>query len=200
ESLVGKLVCAVLITCTGSEAEAREFVEPMLALAPAGQMVGEMPYAQLQGMLDDPPGYRNYWSAEHLDTFPDEAVDIFCARAHDMVVPSPSQHVLFPQGGAVAHNPGDFPLPWRSAPWVVHPFGLWENPADDQRARHWAKAVRQELQPWANGAVYLNFIGQEGEERVIAGFGPENYRRLAAVKARYDPENVFHLNHNIKPA
>ena len=198
--LMGKLACVVLVTCTRPEAEAREMIAPLLRLGHAGQMIAEMPYAQLQSMLDDPPGYRNYWSAQHLDTFPDQAVDLFCARAADMVLPSPSQHVLFPQGGAVARQGGEFPVPWRSAPWVAHPLGLWEDPADDEQGRNWARALRSDLKPWANGAVYLNFIGQEGEERVIAGFGPENYRRLSGIKARHDPDNVFRLNHNIKPA
>ncbi|MGP3998602.1 FAD-binding oxidoreductase [Streptomyces sp. 8N706] len=200
EHMVGQLVCMALVTYAGGEAEAREVARPMLGLGHAGEMIVELPYAELQCMLDDPPGCRNYWSAEHLDSFPDEAVDLFCARASDMIVPSPSQHVLFPQGGATARMNPDFPIPWRRAPWVAHPFGLWEDPADDERARRWAHDIRADLQPWSSGAVYLNFIGYEGEERVIAGFGPENYRRLAAVKAEYDPDNVFRLNHNIKPA
>lgn len=200
EHLVGTLVCAVLITYTGDEAAAREVARPMLGLGHEAEMIAELPYAELQRMLDDPPGYRNYWSAEHLDSLPDEAVDRFCARADDMIVPSPSQHVLFPQGGAVARGPMDRPLPWRRAPWVVHPFGLWDNPADDDRGRRWARDLRADVAPWSSGAVYLNFIGSEGEERVVAGLGSENYRRLAAVKAQYDPDNVFHLNHNIKPA
>jgi FAD/FMN-containing dehydrogenase len=127
-------------------------------------------------------------------------VDLFCARADDLIVPSPSQHVLIPQGGAVARGPAHYPLPWRHAPWCVHPFGLWENPADDDRGRQWARNIRADLRPWAIDAVYLNFIGEEGEDRHMAGFGQENYRRLAKVKAQYDPENLFRLNHNIKPA
>ena len=79
----------------------------MLALGHTAEMIAEMPYAELQCMLDDPPGYRNYWSAEYLDAFPDEAVDVFCAAADSMIVPSPSQHVLFPGGGAVAREPAD---------------------------------------------------------------------------------------------
>ena len=74
-------------------------------------MIAEMPYADLNSALDDPPGYRNYWSAEHLDSFPDPAVDAFCARASDMVVPSASQHVLFPMGGAGSRGPTDYPIP-----------------------------------------------------------------------------------------
>jgi FAD/FMN-containing dehydrogenase len=163
------------------------------------EIVAEMPYADVQCMLDDPPGYRNYWSAEYLEGFPDEAVDLFCLRARDMIVPSPSQHVLFPQGGAVARGGGDYPIPWRQAAWVVHPFGLWEDPADDEQAKRWARDIRADLRPWSSGAVYLNFIGHEGHDRVVAGFGPDNYQRLARVKAQYDPDNVFRLNHNISP-
>ena len=162
-------------------------------------MVAELPYAELQCMLGDPPGYRNYWSAEYLDAVPDEAVDRFCARAPDMIVPSPSQHVLFPQGGAVARGPSEYPIPWRRAAWCVHPFGLWEDPADDERARRWAHDIRADLRPWATGDVYLNFIGDEGHDRLVAGFGRGNYDRLAAVKAAWDPDNVFRLNHNIEP-
>jgi FAD/FMN-containing dehydrogenase len=107
--------------------------------------------------------------------------------------------VLFPQGGAVARGPSDYPIPWRRAAWCVHPFGLWEDPADDERARRWAHDIRADLLPWATGAVYLNFIGDEGRDRLVAGFGRENYDRLAAVKADYDPDNIFRLNHNIEP-
>ncbi len=200
EHLVGRLALAVLVVYAGPEAEARKAAAEMLSLGHEGQMIAEMPYAELQRMLDDPPGYRNYWSAEYLDTFPDEAVDLFCARACDMIVPSASQHVLFPQRGAVGRGPSEYPIPWRHAPWVVHPFGLWQDPADDERARRWARDIRADLKPWSSGAVYLNFIGDEGEDRVVAGFGRENYARLARVKRQYDPDNVFHLNHNIKPA
>lgn len=200
KALVDKLTYAVLLVYAGSKSEALEVIAPMLKLGHQGEMIADMPYADFQCMLDDPPGYRNYWSAEYLEAFPDEAVARFCARARDMVVPSPSQHVLLPQGGAVGRGVGDFPMPWRLAPWVVHPFGLWENPADDEQAIQWAHDIRKDLEPWATGAVYLNFIGDEGEERIVASFGRENYDRLARLKAKYDPDNVFHLNQNIKPA
>jgi FAD/FMN-containing dehydrogenase len=197
--LVGKLAFVVLITYAGSEAEARQAAAPMLELGHEGEMIAEMPYADLQCMLDDPPGYRNYCSVEYLDAFPDEAISRFCAHAKQMIVPSASQHVLLPQGGAVGRGSSDYPLPWRQSAWLIHPYGLWQNPADDERARQWTHAIRADFKPWASGAVYLNFIGEEGEDRVVAGFGRENYARLAKVKAQYDPENVFHLNHNIKP-
>ncbi|GAA1137747.1 FAD/FMN-containing dehydrogenase [Kitasatospora gansuensis] len=197
--LVGRLAAAALLTYTGGEAAAREVFRPMLAYGHAGEMIAELPYADFQCMLDDPPGERNYWSAEYLNGFPAEAVDLFCARAADMVVPSASMHAFFPMGGAVARGE-DYPVPWRAAPWAVHPFGVWADPADDARGRQWARDVRSDLLPWSIGAVYLNFIGDEGADRVAAGLGTGNARRLAAVKSAYDPENVFHLNHNIVPA
>lgn len=199
-ALIGKLTFAVLVVYAGPEAEARDVSAGLLALGHEGELIVEVSNAELQCMLDDPPGYRNYWSAEYLDAFPDEAVARFCARAEDMVVPSPSQHVLFPQGGAIARGPSHFPIVWRHAPWCVHPFGLWKDPADDERGRQWAHNIRADLKPWANGAVYLNFIGDEGHDRVMAGFGEENYRKLARIKAQFDPDNIFRLNHNIKPA
>ncbi len=198
--LVGKLAFALLVVYAGVEAEAREIIASLMTLEHEGEFIAQMPYAELQCMLDDPPGYRNYWSAEYLDAFPDSAVERFCNRSHDMIVPSPSQQVIIPQGGKIARGPSDYPIPWRQSPWCVHPFGLWENPDDDERGKQWVHELRADFQPWASGAVYLNFIGDEGQDRVVAGFGRDNYARLAKVKAQYDPENVFHLNHNIKPA
>lgn len=200
EDLVGTLVCGVLVTYTGTEAQARKVAEPLLGLGHAAEMISEIPYADLQCMLDDPPGMRNYWSAEFLDALPNDAVDVFCSRAAGMLVPSGTQHVLFPLGGAVARERSDYPVPYRQSPWAVHPFGIWESPADDERSRQWVHDVRADVQPWASGAVYLNFIGNEGKERVVAGFGEEGYERLVTVKREYDPDNVFHLNHNVRPA
>jgi FAD/FMN-containing dehydrogenase len=199
EHLVGTLCCSALVTYTGPEAELRDLVAPLLELGPAGQVLTDIPYADLQCMLDDPPGYRNYWSAEYLSELPDEAVRRFCAGAHDMITPSPSQHALLPWGGAVARNGNGWPMANRDAPWVAHPLGLWENPADDEQARRWAYNLRDALRPWSTGATYLNFIGDEGADRVVAGFGQQNYDRLAAIKAEFDPDNVFNRWHNIKP-
>ena len=200
ETLQGELTAGVICVYAGTEAQMREALAPIFALDPPAALVAEMPYAEIQCAIDDPPGYRNYWSAEHLTGFPDEAIDVFCARAGDMVVPSPSQHIAFPWGGAVHRGAADWPLPHRDASWVIHPLGLWEDSADDEQAIAWGRGICADVKPWATGAVYLNFVGDEGQDRVRAGYGEENYRRLAAVKAEYDPANVFHLHHNIKPA
>jgi len=200
QHLVGTLCCGVLVTLVGGEAELRDMVAPLLELEPDGQVLTEIPYAGLQSMLDDPPGLRNYWSAEYLSELPDEAVRLFCATADEMITPSPSQHALLPWGGAVEHNGAGWPMTNRDAPWVAHPLGIWEDPADDDQARRWAHAVRDALRPWSTGATYLNFIGDEGADRVIAAYGRENYDRLAAIKAEFDPDNVFNRWHNIVPS
>ena len=196
--LQGELTAGVIAVYAGPEAEMREALAPILDLEPEAELIAEMPYAEIQCAIDDPPGYRNYWSAEHLAELPDAALEIFCRRAHDMVVPSPTQHILFPWGGAVADAADRWPLPYRVAPWVAHPLGLWEKPEDDARAIAWARGTCDDLRPYSVGTVYLNFES-ESENRVEEGFGPDNYRRLAAVKAEYDPDSVFHLHHHITP-
>ncbi|KOU65613.1 FAD-binding protein [Streptomyces sp. MMG1533] len=198
--LVGTLLCGVLLTYAGGEEDMRKLAEPLLALPHEAEIVGAMPYADVQCMIDDPPGLRNYWSAEYISDAPDDFVGVFCERARSMPVPSNTQHVLFPQGGAIADGPHEYPVPYRDAPWAVHPFAAWQDPADDERCTQWVRDVRADVLPWSTGAVYLNFIGDEGAERVVAGLGAENARRMAAVKREYDPDNVFRFNHNIRPA
>ncbi|WP_109005708.1 FAD-binding oxidoreductase [Streptomyces rishiriensis] len=198
--LVGSLLCGMLLTYAGAEEDMRKLAQPLLALPHETEVVGAMPYADVQCMLDDPPGMRNYWSAEYLTGAPDEFVDVYCARGRAMPVPTGTMHALFPQGGAIGAGPHEYPVPYRDAPWAVHPFGLWEDPADDERCIQWVRDVRADAQPWSTGAVYLNFIGDEGADRVVAGVGAENARRLADVKRGYDPENVFRFNHNVRPA
>ncbi|ELP66721.1 FAD-binding oxidoreductase [Streptomyces turgidiscabies] len=198
--LVGHLLCGALLTYAGTEEDMRKLAEPLLALPHEVEIVTAIPYADFQCMLDDPPGMRNYWSAEYLTGAPDELVDVFCALGDAVPVPTGTQSALFPLGGAIADGPPEYPVPYRDARWAVHPFGCWEDPADDERCIQWVHDVRTRVRPWSTGAVYLNFIGDEGAERVIAGLGAENTRRLASVKREYDPDNVFRFNHNIVPA
>lgn len=76
---------------------------------------------------------------------------------------------------------------------------MWEDPADDDHAIAWTRQLCTDMRPWSTGATYLNFVGDEGQDRIVSGYGQENYDRLAAVKAEYDPDNVFHLHHPIAP-
>jgi len=197
--LQGARCSGAIVTYCGPEAELRDFIAPLLMMAPEAQVVTAIPYVQFQSMLDVPSGFRNYWSAEHLKDLPDEVLDRFCERSADMLVPTPSQQLLLPLGGAVGRGAA-WPGFNRDDAWIVHPLGLWPDPADDERVRAWARNLQADVRPWSTGDVYLNFIGDEGEERVVAGFGLANYRRLSRLKAELDPDNVFDRWHNVRPA
>jgi FAD/FMN-containing dehydrogenase len=149
-------------------------------------------------MIDDPPGNRNWWTADYLGELPDEAIDAFCSYAESMPV-SFTQSLLVPWGGAVARATiDDTPLAKRDAGWVVHPFAVWPDAAGDAEHIAWGRRSHEVFAPWATGGTYLNFIGDEGESRIRAAFG-DAYDRLVEIKTQVDPDNVFHGNQNIRP-
>ncbi len=199
ESLQNGRVIGMIGVFAGTEAEMRDALAPMYALEPQGGMTAEMPYADIQCAIDDPPGFRNYWSASHLAALPDEALDLYCSQGESMIVPSPSQHLLIPWGGRVADQATNWPMTHRGATWVTHPFGLWDDSEDDERGIAWTRRSVAEMKPYDIGSVYLNFVADAGEDLVRASYGEENYARLAAVKAEFDPGNLFNRHHPIKP-
>ena len=201
DELKGKLCCGLAFAWSGEEMDAGEpFARSFRELAPAVDLVGPIPYAEFQCMIDDPPGLRNYWTGDYLADLSDQAIDTFVEHSERMPYPSACQSILVPWGGQVARVSGDeSPLAQRDAAWVVHPFALWEGAEDDERHITWARTISADMKRFATGGVYLNFIGDEGADRVRAGFG-DAYDRLAQVKAQYDPENFFSGNQNIRPA
>ena len=200
EHLQGELVAAIAGMYAGPLDEGREALREIRAAGPDADFFEPMPYADFQCMIDDPPGYRNYWTSEHLADLPDEAIEAIASRSEAMP-PGNSQLFMVSWGGAVARVGRDAsPLSARGARFVVHPFGMWENPVDDAANIEWARGFRDDLAAYATGAVYLNFIGDEGEARLRAGYGPGSYERLARVKAEWDPENRFRANGNVPPA
>ena len=198
EHLHGELVVAIAGMYAGPLDEGREALAAIRAAGPEVDHFGPMPYADFQCMIDDPPGFRNYWTSEHLADLPAEAIEAIAARSEAMPAGS-SQLFMVSWGGAVARQ-SDTPLSARNARFVVHPFGMWEDPADDAANIAWARAFRDDLAEFSTGAVYLNFIGDEGEARLRAGYGPGSYERLAQVKAEWDPGNVFRAGGNVPPA
>ena len=167
------------------------------AARPVVNLFGELPYAEFQSMIDDPPGKRNWWTADYLSDLPDEAVDAYCSYSETM--PSSfTQSLLVPWGGAVARAE-DSPVVRRDAGWVVHPFCVWDGEERDSEHIEWGRRGHEVFAPWASGGTYLNFVGDEGDDRIRASFGPA-YDRLAAVKGVWDPDNVFRGNQNIAPA
>jgi FAD/FMN-containing dehydrogenase len=200
EHLQGQRAVAVAWSWFGSEADGDELIAPLRALRPEVDLVGPMPYADFQCMIDDPPGNRNYWSAEYLDNLNDDAIAAFVKASADMPV-SLSQNLVVPWGGAVARmTDADTPMTNREAAWVFHPFGVWEGAERDAEHIGWAKEAMATMRKYATGGIYLNFIGDEGQDRVRAAYGDKNYARLADIKKKYDPENILHRNQNIQPA
>jgi FAD/FMN-containing dehydrogenase len=199
EHLQGTTLVAIAMLWAGQVDDGEQAAKPFRELQPEVDLVGPMPYAELQCMLDDPPGLHNYWSADYHQEFPDDALDVFMKYGYERKSPN-TQQLLMPWGGAVARvGEDDTPMTQRSVRWITHPFAMWENPADTEANIAWARAFRRDIAHYATGGIYLNFIGDEGEDRVRAAFGDEKYGRLAAIKAEWDPGNVFRGNQNIKP-
>jgi hypothetical protein len=200
EHLHGQQLVAVAGMYAGRIEEGEAAMSEIRAFGPPEvDFFGPMAYADFQCMIDDPPGYRNYWTAEHLTDLPDAAIEAI-ARRSEQLPPGPAQLVVVSWGGAVARVSKEAsPLAGRDATFVVHPFALWEDPADDDRLIAWARAFREDLAEYATGDVYLNFVGDEGERRVRSGYRPGGYHRLARVKAGWDPEDVFRATGHVAP-
>jgi FAD/FMN-containing dehydrogenase len=177
-----------------------KYADCFRALKPDVDLVGPIPYVEFQRMIDDPPGLRNYWTADYLGELTDDAMAVFSHHSANMPVPGACQSLMVPWGGAVGRAlPEDTPMAQRDAQWVSHPFAMWELAEDDEMHIGWARAVSGEMKQFTSGGVYLNFIGDEGDDRIRAAYGA-NYERIARVKRDYDPDNFFRGNQNIKPA
>ncbi len=203
EPVQGSQVLAVVVSYVGPIEDGEEAIRPLKeALPPALDMVQPMPYTALQSMIDpgNPSGMQNYWKAGFLAEFPDEAVDAFVEYSRKVTSPLTSV-LLFPMGGAVARVDDDAtPLGLRDAAYNYHAISMWADPVDPEKHMRWAREIYEAMQPWTTERTYLNFIGDEGEERVRTAYEPEKFRRLVALKDKYDPDNLFRLNQNILPS
>ena len=198
EELRGRPAVMVAGMYAGSVDEGERALAGLRAFGPpAADYFERAAYAEFQCSIDDPPGYRNYWTAENLTALPDPAIEVILERSAELPA-GPSQLFIVPWGGAVAR--GDerrSPLAGRDARFVVHPLLMWEDAAEDERMIALGRAYREDLRPYASGAAYLNFLGDEGPERVRAGFGARSFERLAEVKAAWDPTNAFSGNQDL---
>jgi FAD/FMN-containing dehydrogenase len=199
EDLRNKLAAGLMIAHTGPPASAEDDLRTLRQFGPpAVDLVEETTWADLQCSIDDPPGYRNYMTSEHLLDLSDDAIDVIDRHAHRLPR-GPGWVVVFSWGGAVTRPPSPTPLANRNARWVVHPGAFWQDPNDDRNVRTWVQDFRAEIRPCTSGGTWLNWVGDEGDARIRAAFGDDAYQRLQAVKAAYDPHNLFRSNHNIAP-
>lgn len=176
-----------------------EAIQPIRDLAPDLDAIAPMPYLDFQAILDAsaPFGLRSYWRGEYMAELPDEAIDTFIDGGREPISPL-SQVIIFRIGQGVTAVPDDATaFSHRDANYLFHPISMWEDPADDERQIRFARDLAEGMRPFSTGAAYLNFTP---EDRVRDAYGPEKYERLVALKDKYDPENVFRRNHNIKPS
>jgi FAD/FMN-containing dehydrogenase/pimeloyl-ACP methyl ester carboxylesterase len=202
EPVRGQPVVGMIVCYAGPLEQGEEALRPLREFGPpALDLVGPMPYTAVQRLIDPgyPAGMRNYWTGDFLEGLPDEAIDVL-GRFH-LSTPSPlTQIILLPGGGASARVPdGTMAIGERQAPFNLHITSLWPDPADDDANIAWTRELSAAMKPFTTGRVYVNFIGDEGQDRVVASFGQEGYARLQALKQRYDPDNLFRSNQNIKP-
>jgi len=146
-----------------------------------------------------PAGLGYYWKSHFLPALDDGAIDALVEQ--NRRAPQPWSYTLvFQMGGAVARvGAGATAFAGRAAPFAVNINGVAESPSSDEVVTAWTRATFDALAPFSTGGVYVNFLGDEGEARTRAAYGTA-YDRLAALKARYDPDNVFRSNQNVRPA
>jgi FAD/FMN-containing dehydrogenase len=201
EELHLQKMAGVVWCWAGSPAEADEALAPARALAPALDGVGEIPYPSIQTAFDAlyPAGLQNYWRAHVYDQLPDEAIERHVDGATRL--PTPLSGVLvYPIDGAAARvDPTETAWGHRDARWSEVIFGTDPDPANFDALRSWTVEYWTALEPYAMAGAYVNFIGEGGREQVRPSYG-RTYDRLAELKGKYDPDNIFHVNQNIEPA
>jgi FAD/FMN-containing dehydrogenase len=163
-------------------------------------MIQPMPYLNAQSLIDEafPKGRLNHWKSSLLKGLSDGTIDALVEGFKD--VGSPYSSILIEHlGGAIAKVGADTTaFGARDATYDCVMMPAWTDPAETDRHIAWADGLWQAIQPDSTGAVYVNYLGDEGEERVKAAYGA-NYERLSKLKAKYDPDNLFCVNQNIKP-
>jgi FAD/FMN-containing dehydrogenase len=180
---------------------AEQAMKPLRALGkPIADVIGPHPYAGWQTALDPllTPGARNYWKSHSFAALDDGLIDVLVTYANKL--PSAETELAFAQlGGAINRVPADATAyPHRNAAFLVNLHTRWRDPAEDAKCIAWARSVFDACTPFATGGTYVNFIPEDdrdGVKRAYLG----NATRLAAIKAKYDPHNLFRVNQNIRP-
>lgn len=197
----GRKVCGLMWCFTCDQEQAAPFLEEARNVEePLFEQVGSMPYPALQSMFDGllPPGLQWYWKGDFIRELSDEAIS-----EHQKFAKVPTMRStmhLYPINGAV-HNLDADETAWnyRDVNWSMVIGGITEDPSNNEKISAWARDYWETIHPYSAGAAYVNFMMEEGEQRVKATYG-DNYGRLQKVKAKYDPDNFFRVNQNIKPA
>ncbi|MBZ6496611.1 FAD-binding oxidoreductase [Natrinema longum] len=199
--LHGESVCGVMWCYLGPADAVEDVIQPAREVAePLFEHIGPMPYPALQTMFDDlyPPGDHHYWKGDFVHELTDDAIAEH-RRFSEVPTTKSSMH-LYPIDGAV-HNVAEDETAWsmRDATWSMVIVGVDPDPTATESITEWVRDYWEAVHPHTAGGSYVNFMMEEGDDRIRATYG-DNYERLQEVKAKYDPDNFFAVNQNIEPA
>ncbi len=192
----------VFALCHIGDPEAgKRVIEPLRHLGTVlGEHIGVMPYCSWQQAFDPllTPGARNYWKSHNFTDLSDGAINV--VLKYIAKLPSPHCEIFFGLIGGATTRPAPDATAYshRNAVWVCNVHGRWETAAEDQKCMEWARGYFREVTPFATGGVYVNFITDDESDRIKTAYGP-GYDRLVAIKQKYDPQNLFRMNQNIRP-
>ncbi len=197
----GKQVLVLAMMYTGDMAAGEKAFADLRSFGkPIADVVGPHPFAGWQGAFDPllTPGARNYWKSHNFTEMTDEALDTILDYAGKL--PSAASEIFVAHlGGAINRVAADATAyPHRDAEFVMNVHTRWEDPKDDDTCISWARTFFEATAGFATGGVYVNFVSED-EGRVQAAYG-SNYERLAKLKKRFDPDNVFRVNQNVVPS
>ena len=199
----GKEVVVLAIFYAGDIAKGQKLIDPIRSFGDLhGEHVGAQPYVQWQQAFDPllAPGARNYWKSHYFTELRDEALDAIISFAGNMPSPHCEAFIGVLSGAANRVSPDAMAYAHRDVKFVLNVHGRWEQASEDQKCIDWSRRLFAACTPYASGGVYVNFMtDDEGGGRITAAYG-SNFERLAQIKKKYDPQNLFHLNQNIKPA
>ena len=198
----GQVALGLVAMYVGDPGAGAKVMQPLKDLRPAVDLIQPMPYTAFQAIIDPmaPKGLRNYWRGEYLNSLSDDAIDTYVRHASELTKAGGplSQAIIFRIGQAVSAVPDEATaFSHRDAEYLFHPITVWQQPEHDERLIAATRAFCEAMSPYSTGGAYLNFTP---ENRVRDAYGAVKYERLVAVKGRYDPQNLFRLNQNIKPA
>ncbi|MDI1462752.1 FAD-binding oxidoreductase [Catellatospora sp. KI3] len=201
ENRHGEPFLAVVSCWTGDHAEGERVIDRIRAVAPpVAQMVGPMPYTALNSAFDAlvPPGLQHYWKANFVSELTDDIIDAHLRFGPKVPVVNSTVHIYPINGACHRVAPDATAFAYREAKFATVIAGMWPDPADNQANTAWVRDYYAATAPLSEEGGYVNFMAGDDQDRVKANYGG-NYARLVEVKRAYDPENLFHLNQNIRP-
>ena len=197
-----KKVAAIVWCCTGSPEDTDVATKPMRSVGtPLLDHVGPAPFPVVQSIFDGlfVPGLQWYWRADYFTELSDAAIAEHVKHGSELPTMLSTMHLYPVNGAAQRVGKNDTAYSFREALFAEVIVGVDADPANAGKITNWCKSYWEALHPYSSGGAYLNFMMDEGQERVQAGYR-DNYQRLAAIKKKYDPNNFFRVNQNIRPA